>query len=90
MQNLGIRPEHLLREIGETQFIRQHQSSVHSLAAFEKSSYADDWRELMRLYMVRRTRTFILDNYAEIDELNSEAVPQPGRWWPFLFSHKGS
>ncbi len=68
--NLGIRPEHLLREIGETQFIRQHQSAVSSLAAFEKSTYADDWRELMRLYMVRRTRTFILDNYAETDTLN--------------------
>lgn len=58
--NLGIRPEHLLREMGETQFIRQHQSAVNTLAAFEKSIYADDWRELMRLYMVRRTRTFIL------------------------------
>ena len=38
-----------------------------SLAAFEKSDYADDWRELMRLYLVRRTRTFIQDNYAETD-----------------------
>ena len=68
--NLGIRPERLLREIGETQFIRQHQSATHSLAAFEKSQYADDWRELMRLYMVRRTRTFIMDNYAETDPEN--------------------
>jgi PLD-like domain len=65
--NLGIRPERLLREIGETAFIRQYQSPVHSLRAFEKSPYADDWRELMRLYMVRRTRTFIQDNYAEIE-----------------------
>ncbi len=65
--NLGIRPEQLLRKMGETAFIRQYQSPVHSLRAFEKSPYADDWRELMRLYMVRRTRTFIQDNYAEID-----------------------
>ena len=35
-----------------------------SLAAFEKSDYADDWRDLMRLYLVRRTRSFIQDNYA--------------------------
>ena len=41
--------------------------AVRSLAAFEKSEYADDWRELMRLYMVRRTRSFIQDNYAETD-----------------------
>jgi superfamily II DNA or RNA helicase len=65
--DLGIRPECLLREIGETEFLRRHQSPVRSLAAFEKSLYADDWRELMRLYMVRRTRSFIQDNYAVTD-----------------------
>jgi superfamily II DNA or RNA helicase len=68
--NLAIRPERLLREMGETEFIRQYQCSVHSLKAFEKSPYADDWRELMRLYMVRRTRTFIQDNYAATDLVN--------------------
>ena len=66
-KDLGIRPEQLLRELGETEFIRRHQAPVRSLAAFEKSSYADDWRELMRLYMVRRTRSFIQENYAEAD-----------------------
>ena len=64
-QDLGVRPERLLRELGETEFIRRHQCPVRSLAAFEKSEYADDWRELMRLYMVRRTRSFIQDNYAQ-------------------------
>src|SRR5262249_45173681 len=68
--NVGIRPENLLREIGETEFIRRYQCDVRSLAAFEKSEYADDWRELMRLYMVRRTRSFIQDNYAETDPQN--------------------
>lgn len=66
-KDIGIRPEHLLRELGETEFIRRHQASVRSLAAFEKSEYPDDWRELMRLFMVRRTRTFIKDNYAKLD-----------------------
>ncbi len=65
--DLGIRPEKLLRELGETEFIRRHQCSVRSLAAFEKSEHADDWRELMRLYLVRRTRSFIKDNYAATD-----------------------
>src|SRR5215471_13875819 len=65
--DIGIRPESLLREIGETEFIRRHQCLVRSLAAFEKSLYADDWRELMRLYMVRRTRSFIQENYADMD-----------------------
>lgn len=69
-KDLGIRPERYLRELGETEFIRRHQSPVRSLAAFEKSEYADDWRELMRLYLVRRTRGFIQDNYAETDPTN--------------------
>lgn len=65
--DLGIRPERLLREMGEVEFSRQHQAPVRSLAAFEKSLYADDWRELMSLFMVRRTRSFIRDNYASED-----------------------
>ena len=67
-QDLGIRPERLLRELGEIEFSRRHQASPRTLAAFEFSGYADDWRELMRLYLVRRTRGFIQDNYAETDQ----------------------
>ena len=63
-KDIGVRPEKLLREIGEMEFIRRHQCPVRSLAAFEKSEYPDDWRDLMRLYMVRRTRSFIQQNYA--------------------------
>ena len=66
-EEISIRPEKLLRELGETEFIRRHQCPVRSLAAFEKSEYADDWRDLMRLYLVRRTRSFIQENYAKID-----------------------
>lgn len=66
-KDLGIRPERKLKELGETEFIRRHQCSVRSLSAFEKSEYTDDWRDLMRLYLVRRTRSFIQDNYAELD-----------------------
>lgn len=66
-KDIGIRPERQLRKDGEIEFVRKHQCPVRSLAAFEKSEFADDWRELMRLYMVRRTRSFIQDNYAETD-----------------------
>ena len=69
-EDLGIRPERLLHDIGETEFIRRHQASARSLAAFEQSDHADDWRELMRLYLVRRTRSFIEKNYAETDSEN--------------------
>lgn len=66
-EDLGIRPETLLRTIGEVEFNRRHQGGARTLEAFEKSVFADDWRELMRLYLVRRTRSFILDNYSEYD-----------------------
>jgi hypothetical protein len=70
-QDIGIRPEAMIRKIGgETEFVRKHQCAVRSLPAFEKSDQTDDWRELMRLYMIRRTRGFILQNYAETDEAN--------------------
>ncbi len=70
-QDIGVRPENMIRALGgETEFVRRHQCSVRSLAAFEKSDQADDWRELMRLYMIRRTRTFIMQNYAETDPAN--------------------
>ena len=67
-EDLGIRPEKLLREAGEAEFIHKHQASPRSIAAFEHSEHAEDWRELMRLYLVRRTRSFIQANYAETDE----------------------
>lgn len=69
-QDLGIRPEKLIRSLGETEFVRRHQCPVRSLAAFEKSEEPDDWRDLMRLYMVRRTRSFIQKNYALTDPSN--------------------
>lgn len=67
-EDLGIRPEALIREVGEVEFNRLHQGSPRSLEAFEKSIHADDWRELMRLFLVRRTRSFIMANYALPDE----------------------
>ena len=68
-QDLGIRPERYISAIGgNVEFSTRHQASPRSLAAFDFSEYADDWRELMRLYLVRRTRSFIQDNYAETDQ----------------------
>ena len=67
-EDLGIRPEQYIKMLGsETEFIRKHQSGVRTLSAFEHSEYIDDWRELMRRYLVRRTRSFITENYAETD-----------------------
>lgn len=68
--DIGIRPEAYIREIGELEFAARHQAAPRTLAAFDHSSHADDWRELMRLYLVRRTRSFIMDTYADTDPEN--------------------
>lgn len=64
-KDLGISPENYINDIGgQIQFLAIHTDFIRSIKAFEKSHFADDWRELMRLYLVRRTRSFIKDNYA--------------------------
>ena len=63
--DLGQSPENFIREIGgKVEFVAKYQYSERTLLAFEKSDYSDDWRELMRLYLVRRTRSFIKENYS--------------------------
>jgi superfamily II DNA or RNA helicase len=71
-KNLGISPENYINSIGgQVHFSAQHtETFIRSIKAFEKSHFADDWRELMRLYLVRRTRSFIKENYAETDHKN--------------------
>ena len=70
--DLGIRPEEYIRELGgDRAFLQKHSEVfIRSIKAFEKSSHADDWMELMKLFLVRRTRTFIKDNYAKTDPAN--------------------
>ena len=80
-KDLGIRPETRIREMGEAEFRAQHQCPPRSLAAFEKSTHVDDWRDLMRLYLVRRTRSFIRRHYAALD-------PETGR--RYLTLHDGA
>ncbi len=64
---VGIRPEEYLRRDCDgrpEEFTRRHQCPLNCLSAFEKSEHPDDWREMMRLFMVRRTRSFVERNYA--------------------------
>jgi superfamily II DNA or RNA helicase/ribosomal protein L21 len=67
--NLGISPERYIESIGGIiQFSANHQVQETSISAFEKSFFPDDWAELMRLFLVRRTRSFIKNNYAIQDD----------------------
>lgn len=69
-QDLGIRPEEYIRHLGgERAFMQRHSEVfIRSIKAFEQSPFAEDWNELMKLFLVRRTRTFIKENYAKEDE----------------------
>jgi hypothetical protein len=71
-QDLGVRPERFFQELAqqgesELDFVARFQTSPRSLRAFEQSLFPDDWRDLMRLFMVRRPRAFIIRNYATYD-----------------------
>lgn len=67
--DLGLRPEQLVKALdGELGFSAAYNVPVRSLGAFERSPYADDWRDLMSRYLVRRTRSFIMAHHAEIDD----------------------
>ena len=71
--DLGESPEQFIGSLGgATDFSAQYpEVFMRSLKAFELSPFADDWRALLRHYMVRRTRSFIKNNYAETDPQNS-------------------
>jgi superfamily II DNA or RNA helicase len=77
-QDLGIRPENHINEIGgEYKFAYELDGkNPRSLDAFRKSRNADDWNELMKLFLVRRTRSFVKENYAETDPTNGRKYLQ--------------
>ncbi len=71
-RDLHVRPERFFQAWtaqgkNEADFIAQYQTSPHSLRAFEQSPFPEDWRDLMRLFLVRRTRQFIIKHYAQFD-----------------------
>ncbi|HVW99509.1 MAG TPA: helicase-related protein, partial [Candidatus Babeliaceae bacterium] len=67
-KDIGITPERFIADVGgPNEFIATFQYSPSTIMAFEKSQYAKDWQELLKLYMVRRTRSFIKENYAAWD-----------------------
>lgn len=71
-QDLGVRPEEYIRSLGgERQFLQQHSDVfIRSIKAFEKSPFVEDWNELMKLFLVRRTRSFIKQYFAKEDPAN--------------------
>ena len=69
--DLGARPDNYIRDErqGAAEFMARHPGvALSSLAAFEESQSVDDWRELMRRFMIRRTRSHIRAHHAEWDK----------------------
>jgi superfamily II DNA or RNA helicase len=71
--DLRIRPERFFQwwaanGKNDADFIATYRALPTSLHAFELSDHPDDWRDLMRLFLVRRTRHFIIRHYAQYDE----------------------
>jgi len=73
-EDLHVQPDHFVRWLRTNgnnaiqQFMVQHNlASLSCLKAFEFSNFPEDWRDLMRLFLVRRTRQFIIKYYAKFD-----------------------
>ena len=63
--DLGIRPERAILQTGEADFLQKCDGKPQTLAAFRRSEEPEDWRRLMSLFLIRRTRRFIEKNYGE-------------------------
>lgn len=63
--DLGVQPRMAL---AQRDFADKLEFGVNTLAAFRKSEYPEDWKRLMGEHLVRRTRTFIRENYGQRDE----------------------
>lgn len=71
MADLGIRPEHHIERLTAEERIKFQEAvegNTSSIKAFEQSDLADDWRSLLSLFLVRRTRPYLLENYAKVDK----------------------
>ena len=78
---LPCRPPRLIEQDfkgNERLFETRKQCRANTLQAFEHSEIKEDWRDLLRHYMVRRTRSFILDNYALLDENGRRFIEMAG------------
>jgi len=65
--DLGVRPERQIDAEGELAVAKHADGQLTTLKAFETSPFAEDWQRLMSLFLVRRTRRFIEQQYGETE-----------------------
>lgn len=64
--DLGLQPSSAMAL--DPEFSKKVDQKTTTLAAFRRSDEADDWKRLMSDHLIRRTRSFIKNNYAMKDE----------------------
>lgn len=63
-EDLGLQP---LAALAKDDFADKLEFGLSTLAAFRKSDEPEDWKRLMGEHLVRRTRSFVKENYAQTD-----------------------
>jgi hypothetical protein len=73
--DLGVRPETYIASLtpkAQIEFENKLEGHTASLEAFNQSEEADDWKRLLSLFLVRRTRKYLLEHYAKTDKTTGE------------------
>lgn len=73
--DLGLRPETYisgLKPHEQIAFEKKVEGYTSSLEAFDLSEEADDWKRLLSLFLVRRTRKYLLQHYSKTDKSTGE------------------
>ena len=68
--DLGIRPEELIKHLGENgalELAQRTNGRLSTLEAFEQSPFAKDWQRLLGQYLIRRTRRYLEETYGKED-----------------------
>jgi len=68
--DLGLQPVVAMSK--DERFSERLDGKTSTLEAFKKSEEADDWKRLMSEHLIRRTRSFIRKNYAQLDDQGKE------------------
>ena len=64
-EDLGLAPMEAIKK--NAGLVDKVDGKITTLAAFARSEEPEDWRRLMSEHLVRRTRSFIRENYADKD-----------------------
>lgn len=66
--DIGLQPLWAMQK--NSRLAEQVDFKTNTLLAFRKSEEADDWKRLMSEHLVRRTRSFVRNNYGKTDPEN--------------------